>query len=396
MAKDVLRFSQIVGIFGPGAMVDLPERSVVVAGLNRWNMRGPDVFRVIEEQRLSDLLELRLRGSGRIADGRKLTLKTPPIDPGNIYNPDGPGVDAIVFPTWFVCEAVDSAGATRRRRMVRWTDLMLPGRKKYRDDDTGKQLDVTPIRFVCGCPDGHLQDISWHWVVHGATACSEPMWLEETGTSGDPRDTRVACGCGRMLSLEQLYQPGRLGICRGERPWIGGRDPNVCIHDLRLLTRSATNTYFPQVAVVISLPRADDELSRRVADHLSVLRNTRNAGDISAARMFNPIIAAGLEGYSDDEVFARVQRLLAAGSTEAIVDPRVAEFDVLASGRELIGEDRPNALLHARTMVRGEWDPDRETSAIRRFGSGRGASSACGGVPLRVHPIRGCTDGIRR
>jgi len=30
---------------------------------------------------------------------------------------------------------------------------------------------------------------------------------------------------------------------------------------LRLLTRTATNTYFPQVATVISLPSADDALS---------------------------------------------------------------------------------------------------------------------------------------
>jgi len=369
MPRDVLRFSQIVGMFGPGAMVDLPERSVVVAGLNRWEMRGPNVFRVIEEQRLSDLLELRLRDSGRIADGRKLTLKTPPVDSGRVFNVDGPGVDAIVFPTWFVCEAVEpptghsgdaSGGATRRRRMVRWTDLIPPARKKYPDEDTGRQLDVTPIRFVGGCQDGHLQDINWHRVVHGTTACSKAMWLEETGTSGDPRDTRIACGCGRMLSLEQLYQPGRLGTCRGERPWIGGRDPNGCIHDLRLLTRSATNTYFPQVAVVISLPRADDELSRRVADHLSVLRNARSAGDISAARLFNPAIAAALEGYSDSDVFVRVQRLLAAGPVDAIADPRVAEFDVLASGRELIGENRPNALLHARTLGRDEWDPHRD------------------------------------
>jgi len=76
--------------------------------------------------------------------------------------------------------------------------------------------------------------------------------------------------------------------------------------------------------------------------------------------MFNPAIGAALEGYSDDEVFDRVQQLLTAGSTDAVLNPRVAEFDVLAKGRGLIGEDRPNALLHAKTLDRDEWDPQRD------------------------------------
>src|SRR5207302_7245234 len=93
---------------------------------------------------------------------------------------------------------------------------------------------------------GHLQDIDWRWVVHGdgEVRCREPMWLVETGTSADPRDTRVECNCGRSLSLEQAFQRGRLGHCNGERPWLGERDPAGCDHLLRFLTRTATNTYF--------------------------------------------------------------------------------------------------------------------------------------------------------
>ncbi len=99
------------------------------------------------------------------------------------------------------------------------------------------------------------------------------MWLEDAGTSADPRDTRIVCDCGASLSLEELFQPGRLGPCPGERPWIGDQDPNACNapKGLRLLTRSATNTYFPQVARVISLPQTVDELARRIETFWSVL-----------------------------------------------------------------------------------------------------------------------------
>ena len=181
MSKDVLRLSQIVGTFGPGAMVDLPDRSVMISGLDNWEMGGRGVFRVIEERRLVELLEQRLQGDPRIAQGKPLSLRTPPIDPGLFGAGPGPGVPATIFPTWFSCDTVEPGSAAgggadhkegdatrgpRRRRIVQWTNLDPPQRKKYRDDG-GKAHEVTPLRFVCGCEHGHLQDIPWRWVVHG-------------------------------------------------------------------------------------------------------------------------------------------------------------------------------------------------------------------------------------
>ena len=78
MAKDVLRLSQVVGMFGPGAMVDLPDRSVIVSGLDDWDKRGPQAFRPIEEPRLTEVLRERLTVDKRWPEGRPLSLRTPP------------------------------------------------------------------------------------------------------------------------------------------------------------------------------------------------------------------------------------------------------------------------------------------------------------------------------
>jgi hypothetical protein len=176
---------------------------------------------------------------------------------------------SAIFPAWFVCEEVDVVGTGpagfRRRRLVRWRDLDATGRKRFNFDD-GRKSEVTPIRFVCACTKGHLQDIDWRWVVHGATVCQEPMWVEEKGTSADPADTSVVCGCGKRLSLQEAFIPGRLGKCRGERPWLLDKDPDGCDLNLKLLTRTATNTYFPQVLTIISLPSEEDELTKLVAE----------------------------------------------------------------------------------------------------------------------------------
>lgn len=40
MTKNAQRLSQLISTFGPGAMIDLPTRSVVVAGLEFWEMRN--------------------------------------------------------------------------------------------------------------------------------------------------------------------------------------------------------------------------------------------------------------------------------------------------------------------------------------------------------------------
>lgn len=197
------------------------------------------------------------------------------------------------------------------------------------------------------------------------------MWLEESSTSADPRDTRVVCDCGEALSLEELFQPHRLGKCFGERPWIGDRDPDGCDapKGLRLLSRSATNTYFPQVARVISLPQADDELAKRIGSLWSVLSKCTSAEKVGQAREFNPQVQANLAGYSDQEVYARIATMASSTTgVDAAEDPKFAEFALFSSGRTLIGDHAPNALLHGETLQRSLWDPEQD-NALAGIGS---------------------------
>ena len=361
MAKNQVRLSQLIGYYGPGAMLDLPDRSVLVMGLDHWDQRR-DAFRLIEEPRLSRLLRLRLEGDDRLATDGDPELRTPPID---LRDPQRapPLIRATVFPRWFACDTV-SGDATDRRRLVRFQQLEAPKQIEHRGDD-GKRRRVSPIRFVCGCEDGHLQDVDWRGIVHqeipGREGCQEPLWLEDGGTAGDPRQTRVFCECGASLSLGDLFQPGRLGQCRAEWPWIdNGRDPDGCTHMLRLLTRSATNTYFPQVARIISLPASADQLSDLVTSVWSSLQACASADDVRLARRFAPQVRATLEGYSDDAVWSRISVLHNThNERDQAENPRVAEFAMLASGEAVIGSPTPDALLHAETLERAIWDPKK-------------------------------------
>jgi hypothetical protein len=100
--KNAQRLSQVVSTFGPGAMIDLPTRSVIVGGLDLWEMKG-NSFTVISESRLAVRLEQLLKSQGRLDDTKVLSLRTPPINdsklgalPSYIVTP--------VFPAYFVCD----------------------------------------------------------------------------------------------------------------------------------------------------------------------------------------------------------------------------------------------------------------------------------------------------
>jgi hypothetical protein len=370
MAKrTVQRQSQLITTFGPGAMVDLPTRSVLIGGLDRWHAPR-DSYTAIEEPALARYLENWLRERDRLEQGRALRLLTPPLATGELRG-EPPGVDVTVFPTWFICEQVETpsiGGQVRQgRRLVRWSELdPAGGRRRFVHDD-GKKVDVSPLRFVGACEKGHLQDVDWRRLVHAGEPCHEPMWLMEEGTSASLGDLEITCSCGRSLSLRDATKPGRLGKCEGRQPWLSADAREPCLENLRLLTRSATNAYFPQVVNVISLPVEEDALLVIIRRHLADLSGAESPDEIRTARRFNSALRMDLDGYSDEEVYERLRQVKDQVGQEASTNPRVLEFDVLASGRRQIGMNEASARLFAETLPRDAWEEDlgRDLGVIR-------------------------------
>lgn len=94
MAQPQLRRSQLVTTFGPGCMIDLPDNSVIVAGLDHWRYDASRIP-VIEEPRLTEKLRALL-------DRETVTLRTPPPAP---EHPSEPRTDVTAweFPTGSSC-----------------------------------------------------------------------------------------------------------------------------------------------------------------------------------------------------------------------------------------------------------------------------------------------------
>src|SRR3984893_1860702 len=100
MSKNAQRLSQLISTFGPGAMIDLPTRSVIVGGLELCEMRG-DAFTTSPEPRLALRLEQLLKDQGRLHQSKILTLRPPPVAdnrPGRLPS----YIVTPVFPAHFV------------------------------------------------------------------------------------------------------------------------------------------------------------------------------------------------------------------------------------------------------------------------------------------------------
>ena len=346
MAKDSIRSGQLVTTFGPGSMVDLPNSAVIVAGLDQWHYDSTEPVPVVEEPRL--LASLR-----QLAQPPSHLRKPPSAkDRDQGFSPN---VTAWRFPEWFVIQKTETmTGGGKRRRIVP-KQLLQNGRFL---DDQGRRQPVVPVRFVQSCSKGHVDDIDWLSFVHpdAEAPCTYPLWMEERGTSGTLADTWIVCGCGRERSMSQAArrQLKALGSCKGRRPWLGPASRESCGEPGRLLIRSASNAYFPQILSVISIPETGGELQTLVGKLWSKGLNIVASGVPLGIVRNIPDIGAALQPYSDIQVAEAIAKFQ-GGEANKEKPPKTAEFEAFASTIGESGSDVPDGNFFARVLPEEHW-----------------------------------------
>jgi len=344
-----IRQSQLITTFGPGAMTDLPERSVLIAGLDFWFGERT----VISEPRLAGKIATLLQVPA-------VRLETPPSS-GDVDDLRPSGVPVFRFPEWFVTQDSPSlfAGDGRRTRYLVHLRALARG-NRFIDPDTGKKLKVVPVRFVRACRRGHIGDIDWYFFLHGTdNQCRSQgrlLFLDERGTSGDLSEIWIRCECGQERSMAQvaIQKAEVFGRCDGARPWLGPAMKEKCEEMNRLLVRTASNAYFPQRISVISLPERNETVREAVTAAWDFLEAAESEEDVSRERR-KPKVRSALEGVTDGEVWAEIQSRRGAltGQQKSV---KGAELETLLATADEIGEDRPDGVFYARTLPKAEWD----------------------------------------
>ncbi len=340
MSQGKLRQSQVITTYGPGALIDLPRHSAIVGGLETW----PNGLEEILEPRLSNWLQ-------RMTDVPSPRLYAPPPEPREPWE-KARDIGAWRFPEWFVVQQAIGEGRGQRRRLVHRKALE---RGRY----DGKP--VVPTRFVRACPRGHVDDVDWYGFVHGDERCRRDLWLVERGTTGDLSDLVVRCDCGKQRSLfEATERSGNpLGTCTGGRPWLGDHTAEECNQPSRLLIRTASNAYFPQVVSVLSLPDRGTAVERAVADAWDLLQAVDSLESLLVFKRL-PQIAEKLAGYEDEEVLAAIAKLKSGSSGGRNL--KAVELDALLGVQEGFGDDVPiDPDFHARRLPEHVWRRDDST-----------------------------------
>lgn len=343
-----IRSGQVVRTFGPGALLDLPDQAVLVGGLDHWSEAGREP---IHEPRLVEKLK-------RLLELPNLQLFSPPPDN---EDPLGPrtGITAWLFPEWFITqdlEGSEKVGPLRSRRMVPRTALT---RGKFIDEDK-RRRSVVPVRFVRACRCGHIGDLDWYAFTHrSATRCRRPLHIDERGTTGDLSEVWVRCECGatRAMNDAAVMTLKALGNCDGSRPWLGPYTREPCGEPNRLLVRSASNSYFPQIMSVISLPDRAESLEQAVTQvwehHLQYVASLE---DLEQDRRRKAPVKAALEEFGDEEVFREVQYRKTGFGQNPVKSVKLAEFEVLSATRDELGNDTPDGNFYARTLAPAVWN----------------------------------------
>jgi Domain of unknown function (DUF1998) len=355
-AAGEIRQSQVLSTFGPGSMVDLPNHSVLIGGLNHWQgYQNQPIYEDRLASRIAEILEV-----SRVSMYAPPTQETDP-------SAKRTGIKAFVFPTWFVAQKSESyefqGRSYQSRALMPYLRLVSGGYL----NEAKKKVSVVPIRFVQACPNGHISDIDWYKFVNKdcRSNCPAQLYLDEGGTGNNFADIFVRCEkCKKRRPLgDAIQSPDNiLGFCRGNRPWLGhdnareqclvsrtGTD-NVPAKSERnrLLVRSASNAYFAQTLSVISIPDSDQKLKAAVnLVHEDFLQYAEDEGDIRKERKKERVKEA-ISAFTDIQIWQEVERRK-LGQEPPKKSIKQVELEAFLESDAEVGEDIPDGDFYACT-----------------------------------------------
>ena len=284
MAND-FRASQGIVPFGVGAMIDFPDDTLMMAGLDAWPTAQPNGEELLDASRVTD---------GRLADRLTVRMGRPIayfVSPALAPERHGYGVHIptdrapmpfVRFPNWHYCPRC------RRMKCVPWNTVERseqlrcsnPNRLKEGKGQPCSGLPksrkprLIPVRFIVACEAGHISDFPWEKWVHGGSTCSTgsaELYFTSTtlpGLSGISIKCRT---CGEKATLARAFNRKSLAEvipegCPGHRPWLGPTSEESCTQELQTIQRGASNAYFAEVAKSILIPPHSTKL-RQVLEH---------------------------------------------------------------------------------------------------------------------------------
>lgn len=206
------RPSHLMFTGGVGGLVELPNFTVLVSGLDDWSYARMPEHPVVDEPRLLAAVRRELGASVK-------ELRSPPWLEGQAEDPNGPagqvGVPVVPFPSWFRCTrcnqllSLDSGAFSFDNK---YASRPFDAQFRHKNCNRRDQFAV-PARFLLWCLNGHLDEFPYAWFVHKGGPCpneSYPALTMNDQGGTEAANVNVTCkSCGESRNMNQAQ--GRRG-----------------------------------------------------------------------------------------------------------------------------------------------------------------------------------------
>lgn len=275
---------------GPGAVMDLPQFSVMPAGLDDWDLiwNRRDKPQQIHAPRLR-------RAVASLLNSRDIELRPFPWQAKRVsLSREGEdlGVPARVFPQWLRCTGCELLAPLTRfeytnKQMYRpdqaiFEHVGCTGRPATDDKTptgrTPRRRTAVVARYLLACVDGHLDEFPYDGWVHQWQPCPKaevPVLRMRENTSGKGAAAVIECSSCRasrpMSQAQGEVGRTRLPACRGRQPHLDSFTPSGCQRETRLMLVGASNLWFASVQSIVVMPELDTgEVIATLADQVRI------------------------------------------------------------------------------------------------------------------------------
>lgn len=330
-----VRPSQMLWTYGPGALIDLPNISVVTMGLDRWNT---EYCPPVEEARL-------LAAVQRVLGSQVQRLRIPPFireENADPMSAEGKiGVPVRPFPRWLRCVKCGLLAEYDGGLFDIKANPYRPERTHFvhSDCEKGRNADAVPARFLLACRNGHLDDFPWHWFVHGGPVdCKGTLRFFERGASLQTENLWVKCDtCGAARSLVHAFgkeAKDNLPACRGRHPHLNHYEE--CVEDPRTILLGATNGWFPVTLSVLAIPLEKNQLGQLIFDGWTYFSDAESVEEvkITVKTLIKSGSLPGVDKWDPQDIWKAIEERKEDKTSTAVVsegDIKTPEWDVLTS-----------------------------------------------------------------
>ena len=339
-----VRPSQLLWTYGPGALIDLPNLSVITLGIDQW-----------DKDRCQPIEEARLLAAVRTILGPQVeSLRMPPFnksDKVDVWSAEANiGVPVRPYPRWLRCVKCGLLSPydtglfeiKENRYRPEWTRFVHKGCTGSNNDQKARDADAVPARFLLACRNGHLDDFPWHFFVHGGkSTCAGTLRFYESGASLQTENLWVKCDqCGSSRNMAHAFgKAGKenLPSCRGRHPHIDHYD-NECNEEARGVLLGATNSWFPITISALAIPLFRDPITQLVRDGWSYFEDVESVEEVgfTVKTLKKTGALTGIDKHSSESIWTVIQDIKLGKKQEA-----VSESDIKGPEWEVLTDPNP-------------------------------------------------------